>query len=63
VPAALIGVNLLAVARLTKLVAPLLALNVAARRGDRDALLMLELHEPTWAKIRAGNEAESKMAR
>jgi hypothetical protein len=59
--AALIGVNLLVVARLTKLVAPLMALNVAARRGDREALRALELHDPVWAKIRAGNEAERKM--
>jgi hypothetical protein len=60
-PGALIGLNLLAVARLTKLVAPLMALSVAARRGDREALRALELHEPVWAKIRAGNEAERKM--
>jgi hypothetical protein len=60
--AAVIGVNLLVVARLTKRVAPLMALSVAARRGDREALRALELHEPVWAKIRAGNEAERKMA-
>jgi hypothetical protein len=60
-PAALVGLNLLAVARFTKLVAPLMALNVAARRGDREALRALELHDPLWAKIRAGNEAERKM--
>ena len=61
-PAALIGLNLLAVARLTKIVAPLMALNVAARRGDRPALRLLELHGPVWEKIKAGNEAERKMA-
>jgi hypothetical protein len=61
VPAFLIGVNLFAVARLTKLLTPLMALRIAASRGDRDALLMLEMHDPTWAKIRAGNEAERKM--
>ena len=60
-PVALIGVNLLAVARLTKLVAPLMALTVAARRGDRSALRALELHDPLWTKIRAANEAERKM--
>ena len=60
-PATLVGLNLLAVARLTKLAAPLMALNVAARRGDRQALRMLELHGPVWEKIRAGNEAERKM--
>ena len=62
VPAALMGLNLFAVARFTKLLAPLLTLRMAASRGDRDALLMLEVHDPAWAKIRAGNEAEGKMA-
>ena len=62
VPAALIGLNLFAVTRFTKVVAPLVALRIAASRGDREALLMLEVHEPAWAKIRAGNEAERKMA-
>jgi len=60
-PALLIGFNLFAVARLTKRLAPLMALRIAASRGDRDALLMLEVHDPAWAKIRAGNEAERKM--
>jgi hypothetical protein len=60
-PALLIGFNLFAVARFTKVLAPRMALRIAASRGDRDALLMLELHEPTWAKIRAVNEAERKM--
>jgi hypothetical protein len=60
-PAALIGLNLFAVTRFTKVLAPLLALRVAASRGDRDALLMLEVHDPAWGKIRAGNEAERKM--
>ena len=55
-PALLIGVNLFAVARFTKLVAPLLALRMAASRGDRAALRMLEVHDPLWAKIRAGNQ-------
>jgi hypothetical protein len=61
--AALIGLNLFAVARLTKLAAPLMALAVASRRGDREALRALELHDPLWAKIRAANEAESKIGR
>ena len=60
-PALLIGFNLFAVARLTKRLAPLMALRIAASRGDRDALLMLEMHDPAWAKVRAGNEAERKM--
>jgi hypothetical protein len=53
--AALVGVNLFAVAALTKQLAPLLALRVAASKGDRAALRMLELHEPLWQKIRAAN--------
>jgi hypothetical protein len=56
-PAALIALNLLAVARLTKRAAPLLALRVAASKGDRAALRLLEIHGPLWAKIRAANEA------
>jgi len=61
VPGLLIAANLFAVSRFTKVLAPLMALRIAASRGDRDALRMLEIHEPTWAKIRAGNEAERKM--
>jgi len=60
-PALIIGLNLFAVARLTKRLAPLIVLRMAASRGDRDALLLLAVHEPAWAKIRAGNEAERKM--
>jgi hypothetical protein len=55
VPAALIGLNLFAVSRLTRVCAPLLGLRIAASRGDRAALTMLEVHEPAWAKIRAAN--------
>jgi hypothetical protein len=62
IPGALIGLNLFAVTRFTRVVAPLEALRAAASRGDRDALLMLEVHDPAWAKINAGNEAERKMA-
>ncbi len=61
IPAALIGANLFAVTRFTKVLSPLLALRMAASRGDRDALLMLEVHDPAWAKIRAANEAERKI--
>jgi hypothetical protein len=60
-PALLIGVNLFAVARFTKLLAPLMALRMAALRGDRAALRMLEVHESAWARIRAGNQAARKM--
>ena len=55
--AVVIGVNLFAVARLTKAVAPLMALRVASQ-ADRQALRLLEAHDPAWSKIRAGNEPE-----
>ena len=55
--AAVIGLNLFAVARLTKLLAPLMALRIAASKADREALRMLEAHDPAWAKIRAVEEA------
>ena len=54
--AVIIGVNLFAVARFTKLLAPLMALRIAAHRGDRDALRLLEIHEPLWTKIRSANQ-------
>ena len=57
-PALIIGVNLFAVARFTKLAAPLMALRIAAARGDRAALRALEVHDPAWEKIRAGNRAQ-----
>ena len=57
-PALLICVNLFAVARFTRLLAPLVALRIAASRGDRAALRMLEVHDPAWQKIRAGNKAQ-----
>ena len=56
VQALLIGVNLFAVARFTKAVAPLMVLGMAASRGDRAALRMLESHDPAWSKIRASKE-------
>ena len=55
VPAFLIAVNLLAVGSLTKRVAPVMALRIAASKGDRAALRMLELHDPLWKKIQAAN--------
>ena len=55
-PAALIGLNLFAVARLTRRLAPLLVLRMGASRGEREALDMLSAHDAAWAKIRAGNE-------
>jgi len=58
--ALLIGVNLFAVARLTKAVAPLMALRMTASRGDRAALRMLEAHESAWSKIKSSNREASK---
>ena len=52
IPALLIGGNLLVVARFTKELSPVMALRIRAHRGERDALRMLELHEPVWKKIR-----------
>jgi len=59
VQGALIGLNLFAVGWFTKRVAPVYALRIAAYKGKRDALRMLELLDPLWAKIRAGNTASS----
>jgi len=56
---ALIGANLFLVGWLTKRLAPLFALRIAAHRGDRDALRMLEILDPLWAKIRAANQSQS----
>lgn len=57
-PAVIIGANLFAVARFTKQLVPLMTLRIAASRGDREALRLLEIHDPLWAKIRAGNAKE-----
>ena len=38
------------------LFAPVYALRIAASRGKRDALRMLEILDPLWAKIRQANE-------
>ena len=56
-PAALAAVNLLAVGTLTRRLSPVMILRIAASKGDRDALRMLELHDPLWQKIRAANQA------
>ena len=52
----LVGLNLFAVAWLTRKVAPLYALRVQANRGNREALRALEILDPLWAKIRAANQ-------
>lgn len=53
---ALIGLNLFVVAALTKRLAPVFALRIRAARGDREALRLLEILDPLWAKIRAANQ-------
>ena len=55
VQAALVWLNLFAVGRFTRQLAPVFTLRIAARAGDRAALRMLELHDPLWEKIRAAN--------
>ena len=55
---ALIGANLFLVGWLTKRLAPHFALRIAASRGDREALRMLELLDPLWAKIKAVNQSQ-----
>jgi hypothetical protein len=55
VQGALIGLNLFAVGWFTKRAAPVYALRIAASRGKRDALRLLEILEPLWAKIRSAN--------
>jgi hypothetical protein len=59
VQAALAALNLLPVGWLTRRVAPLLALGMAANRGEREALRMIEAHATAWEKIRRCN-IESK---
>jgi hypothetical protein len=53
--AILVGANLFAVAAFTRHLAPLLTLRMRASKADQAALRLLELHDPLWAKIRAGN--------
>jgi hypothetical protein len=57
VQGALIGLNLFAVGWFTKRVAPVYSLRVAASRGKRDALRLLEILPPLWAKIKAANQS------
>jgi len=52
IQALLIGGNLFVVARFTKELSPVMALRIRGHRGDREALRMLELHDPAWKKIR-----------
>ena len=52
-PAILIGVQLFAVARLTKLLSPIHALRLATAKGDRDALRLLSAHDGAMRKVSA----------
>jgi hypothetical protein len=49
--AALIGVMLFAVARLTRLMSPVYALRLATAKGDRDALRLLSAHDGAMRKL------------
>ena len=53
--AALAALNVLPVAWLTRRAAPLLALGMAASRGNRDAVRMVAAHDAAWEKIRRCN--------
>lgn len=55
VQAVLAALNLLPVGWLTRRVAPLMTLGMAANRGDREALRMIEAHATAWEKIRRCN--------
>ena len=59
---ALVGLNLFGVGWFTKRMAPVHALRIAASRGNRDALRMLELVDPLWAKIRQANLSQRPVA-
>ena len=59
-PALIIGVNLFAVARFTKMLVPLMSLRISASRGNRESLRLLEIHDPLWQKIRAANASDTK---
>lgn len=50
--AILIGANLFLVAHFTRQLSPVMALRLRAYKGDREALRMLEVHDPAWKKIR-----------
>lgn len=56
IAASVIGMNLFFIARLTRTVAPLISLRQRAARGNREALALLEVHEPAWKKIHAVNQ-------
>jgi len=57
--AALIGMFVFAVARLTRALSPVLALRMATAKGDRDALRLLAAHEGAARKLSAPDQPEA----
>ena len=58
--AVLIGVFLFAVARLTRLLSPVLSLRLATAKGDRDALRLLSAHDGAARKLSAPDQPEAE---
>ena len=59
VQAALIGMFVFAVARLTRALSPVLALRMATAKGDRDALRLLAAHDGAVRKLSAPDQPEA----
>jgi hypothetical protein len=59
VQAALIGMFVFAVARLTRALSPVLALRTATAKGDRDALRLLAAHDGAVRKLSAPDQPEA----
>ena len=57
--AALIGMFVFAVARLTRALSPVLALRMATAKGDRDALRLLAAHQGAARKLSAPDQPEA----
>jgi hypothetical protein len=62
VGAVIAALNLLPVAWLTRRTAPLMALGLAANRGNREAVDLLRVHNTTWEKIRRNIEEPEESA-
>ena len=57
--AILIGVFVFAVARLTRVLSPVLALRLATAKGDREALRLLSAHDGAARKLSAPDQPEA----
>ena len=57
--AILIGVFVFAVARLTRVLSPVLALRLATAKGDREALRLLSAHDGAVRKLSAPDQPEA----